>query len=106
MKASTAATIFGASARADANVNMWADAPNGPIDLEHYEKAGTIQHALSMHADEALTSLSDESITIAKRMFQALTRPMPPTAVSGGLPTCMKSRRCAAERKRRKRSCP
>jgi len=53
--------------------NMWADAPNGPIDLEHYEKAGTIQHALSMHADEALTSLSDESITIAKRMFQALT---------------------------------
>ena len=52
---------------------MWAKDGKGPIDLEHYEKSGTIQHALSLHADEALAGLSDESLAIAKRMFQALT---------------------------------
>jgi len=53
--------------------SMWAKQDDGPIDLEHYEKAGTIQHALSIHADEALKGLSDESLMMAKRMFQALT---------------------------------
>jgi energy-coupling factor transporter ATP-binding protein EcfA2 len=53
--------------------NIWAKDGKGPIDLDHYEKSGTIQHALSIHADEALTGLSDESLAIAKRMFQALT---------------------------------
>ena len=52
---------------------MWAKDGQGPIDLEHYEKSGTIQHALSLHADEALAGLSDERLAIAKRMFQALT---------------------------------
>ena len=52
---------------------MWAKDGQGPIDLEHYEKSGTIQHALSLHADEALAGLSDETLAIAKRMFQALT---------------------------------
>ena len=52
---------------------MWAEDGKGPIDIEHYEKSGTIQHALSLHADEALAGLSDESLAIAKRMFQALT---------------------------------
>jgi energy-coupling factor transporter ATP-binding protein EcfA2 len=53
--------------------NMWAKEGKGPLDLGHYEKSGTIQHALSIHADEALTGLSDESLKIAKRMFKALT---------------------------------
>jgi len=52
---------------------MWAKDGQGPIDLDHYEKSGTIQHALSLHADEALAGLSNESLAIAKRMFQALT---------------------------------
>ena len=52
---------------------MWAKDGQGPIDLDHYEKSGTIRHALSLHADEALTGLSNESLAIAKRMFQALT---------------------------------
>ena len=52
---------------------MWAENGKGPIDIKHYEKSGTIQHALSLHADEALAGLSDESLAIAKRMFQALT---------------------------------
>jgi energy-coupling factor transporter ATP-binding protein EcfA2 len=53
--------------------SMQAKDPKGPIDLEHYEKAGTIQHALRIHADEALIGLSDQSLMMAKRMFQALT---------------------------------
>lgn len=53
--------------------NLWARDGNGPVDLEHYEQAGTIRHALSLHAEEALIGLSDENLTMAKRMFQALT---------------------------------
>jgi energy-coupling factor transporter ATP-binding protein EcfA2 len=53
--------------------NVWAQDGKGPIDLEHYEKTGTIQQALSIHADEALTGLDEESLKIARRMFQALT---------------------------------
>jgi hypothetical protein len=45
-----------------------------PIDLEHYEAVGGMEHALSRHADEAYEELPDErSRRIAKRMFQALT---------------------------------
>ena len=53
--------------------NTWAEVGQGPIDFDHYEKAGTILHALSLHADEALKGLRDESLSIAKRMFQALS---------------------------------
>ncbi|MGD8467703.1 MAG: hypothetical protein PVI49_04225, partial [Desulfobacterales bacterium] len=35
--------------------NVWAnDGHNGPIDLEHYERSGTLKNALRLHADEAL----------------------------------------------------
>ena len=43
------------------------------LDLEHYEKAGTIRQALCWHADEALADMNAQERRIAKRMFQALT---------------------------------
>src|SRR5215510_1899829 len=42
----------------------------GPMDLQHYEAAGTLRHALSQHADEALRP--DDSDTTAK-IFKCLT---------------------------------
>ncbi|MGD1986016.1 MAG: pentapeptide repeat-containing protein [Desulfobacterales bacterium] len=54
--------------------NVWAnDGHNGPIDLEHYERSGTLKNALRLHADEALKDLDDKNRLIARRMFQALT---------------------------------
>ena len=54
--------------------NVWAnDGCNGPIDLGHYERSGTLKNALRLHADEALKDLDHEHRLIAKRMFQALT---------------------------------
>ncbi len=54
--------------------NVWAnDSRNGAIDLEHYERSGTLKNALRLHADEALKDLNNEHRLIAKRMFQALT---------------------------------
>ncbi|MBT8363334.1 MAG: pentapeptide repeat-containing protein [Deltaproteobacteria bacterium] len=53
---------------------VWADnGRNGAIDLEHYERAGTLKNALRLHADEALKDLDEENRLISKRMFQALT---------------------------------
>jgi hypothetical protein len=61
----------------------WSRTRTGPIDLEHYERIGTIQRALSEDADRALRDLSpdgqlrDDHLTprqvLAKRLFQALT---------------------------------
>ena len=54
--------------------NVWANnSRNGAIDLEHYERAGTLKNALRLHADEALKDLDEENRLIARRMFQALT---------------------------------
>jgi energy-coupling factor transporter ATP-binding protein EcfA2 len=54
--------------------NVWANnGRNGSIDLEHYERAGTLKNALRLHADEALKDLDEENRLIARRMFQALT---------------------------------
>jgi energy-coupling factor transporter ATP-binding protein EcfA2 len=45
-----------------------------PIGMEHYEAIGTMSNALSRHADEAFSELSDErSRTIAQKLFKALT---------------------------------
>src|SRR4029453_1558579 len=46
------------------------EAQAGPMDLQHYEAAGTLRHALSQHAHEALRP--DDSDTTAK-IFQCLT---------------------------------
>jgi phosphorylcholine metabolism protein LicD len=41
--------------------------------MDHYKKIGTMNDALSNHADEALQELSEEDRHLAKRLFQALT---------------------------------
>ena len=46
------------------------EAQAGPMDLQHYEAAGTLRHALSQHADEALRP--DDLDTTAK-IFKCLT---------------------------------
>ncbi len=49
-------------------------APDEPIDLRHYEAIGTIKGALSQHAEEAYSELTEEGSTdIAELMFKALT---------------------------------
>ncbi|MCB2173514.1 ATP-binding protein, partial [archaeon] len=53
---------------------VWAgDGRRGPIDLEHYERSGGLQNALSLHADEALNGLNREQHLISKRMFQVVS---------------------------------
>lgn len=44
-----------------------------PIDIDAYEAIGTLQNALSMHAEEAYQETSGRGRQIAKRMFKALT---------------------------------
>lgn len=45
-----------------------------PLDLHHYEAIGTMEHALSQHAEEAYAELkSQESQTICEKMFKLLT---------------------------------
>ena len=51
----------------------WQIKKEGPLDLTHYNDAGTVAEALSRDAEDALAGLSREEITIAERMFQALT---------------------------------
>ena len=45
-----------------------------PLDIRHYEAVGTIEHALSTHANEAYDGLeSDRSRHVAAAVFKALT---------------------------------
>lgn len=54
--------------------NAWAEeGGHGMIDLDHYERAGSLKNALRLHADEALKDLHEGDHLIARRMFQALT---------------------------------
>ena len=53
--------------------NVRVQTGGAAIDLDHYEKAGTIRQALRKHADEALADLDTQERYIAKRMYQALT---------------------------------
>ena len=51
--------------------DRWAgDSEAGPIDLRHYEAAGTLSDALSLHADEAVR---EEDIEATARIFKSLT---------------------------------
>ncbi len=43
------------------------------IDFEDYQHIGGIENALSNHAEEALSKLSEDEILIVKQIFQALT---------------------------------
>lgn len=53
-------------------------AEDEPLDLRHYESAGGIHGALSLHADEIYEELSDDRLRlIAERLFMALTEAGP-----------------------------
>jgi hypothetical protein len=56
--------------------DLWVERARGgePMGLEHYEAAGGMADALSLHADEAWGELPDErSRLVAEKMFKALT---------------------------------
>ncbi|MCB9231049.1 MAG: hypothetical protein H6581_05280 [Bacteroidia bacterium] len=59
---------------------IWANDhdPEEPMDLRHYEAAGTMEKALSIHADEAFDKLAsdqdDHMQTICEKMFKGLTK--------------------------------
>ena len=46
---------------------------SGELDLADYEKVGGIEKALSNHADEALAGMTDNELSITKKIFQSLT---------------------------------
>ena len=52
---------------------FWKKHPNGPIDHDHYRDAGTIEHALSNHAEEALHSMTADQLLLTEILFRALT---------------------------------
>jgi len=51
----------------------WRATDDPDLDLEHYEAAGTMKHALSNDAEEALSGMSEEELNLTKRLFQTLT---------------------------------
>ncbi|MFQ5605257.1 MAG: CHASE2 domain-containing protein [bacterium] len=51
----------------------WQLNGNGPIDLENYRAVGTIENALSNHADEALQGMNEQELKLTRQIFQALT---------------------------------
>jgi tetratricopeptide (TPR) repeat protein len=51
-----------------------SDAPDAPIDMADYEAIGTMQHALSLHADEAYSeAVAKSDARVVARLFKALT---------------------------------
>ncbi|UCE07479.1 MAG: hypothetical protein JSW07_05440, partial [bacterium] len=57
--------------------NQWTETNDEQIDNIHYEEIGTLKHALSQHANEALKELTLEEQLLAKRLFQILTETDP-----------------------------
>ena len=55
--------------------DIWArdNQPDEPINLQHFEAAGEIEHAISKHASEILQQLSANQLAIAEKTFKALT---------------------------------
>jgi len=55
--------------------DIWArdNPPDEPINLQHFEAAGEIEHAISKHASEILQQLSANQLAIAEKTFKALT---------------------------------
>lgn len=51
----------------------WRASDDPELDLKHYEAAGTMKHALSNDAEEALSGMSEEDVNLTKRLFQTLT---------------------------------
>jgi tetratricopeptide (TPR) repeat protein/energy-coupling factor transporter ATP-binding protein EcfA2 len=55
--------------------DYWQQNPDGSLDLIHYEAkpVGTIKHALSLHAEEALEGMNNEEMKLTEKIFKALT---------------------------------
>ncbi len=51
----------------------WQNDGRGTIDHGHYDAAGTVEHALENHAEEAFDSLSASQQRVAETMFRALS---------------------------------
>lgn len=51
----------------------WAAAPDGPIDLAHYDRVHGIRRALHRHAQEALQELGPADQMLARSLFQTCT---------------------------------
>ena len=47
--------------------------PDAPLDLAHYEAIGTMESALSRHAEECFSELDARGQVIAEKLFKALT---------------------------------
>jgi hypothetical protein len=44
-----------------------------PIDLEHFQEAGEIEHAISRHATEIIRNFNSRQLLLTERVFKALT---------------------------------
>ena len=53
--------------------NLWSQTNDEVLDIKHYQSIGTLEFALSNHADEIYLSLNDEDKITACKMFKALT---------------------------------
>ena len=51
----------------------WERKKNGRIDIRNYKEVGTLQQALSIHANEAFHEIDEPERELTKRIFQALT---------------------------------
>ncbi|MBN2663021.1 MAG: hypothetical protein JXR68_05180 [Bacteroidales bacterium] len=47
--------------------------PETPIEIEHYKAIGTVNKALSFHAEDIYNSLNDEQKKLTEKIFRALT---------------------------------
>ncbi len=47
--------------------------PNAPLDIKHYKAIGTVNKALSFHAEDIYNSLNDEQKKLTEKIFRALT---------------------------------
>ncbi len=53
--------------------NWQAAGSTGPLDIEHYEAAGTAKEALSIDADSAMAGMSQDEQALTATIFKALT---------------------------------
>ncbi len=50
----------------------WAETRMGPLDISHYEAVGTVENAVSLHAGEALTGMTEREKELTERLFRTL----------------------------------
>lgn len=53
--------------------SRYKDHEDEPLDIKHYEAIGTMEEALSMHANEAYDELTDDQKLICESLFKAIT---------------------------------